>query len=77
MTTRDRYTCQQVFNRLDDYLDRELSAEESQRVTEHLATCAQCLDEYRFEANLRAELKRKLRRLEVPSHLLQSLRQIF
>jgi len=34
-----RYTCEETFRRLEDYVDRELSAEEMERVREHLKTC--------------------------------------
>ena len=38
----DRFTCEEIFARLDDYLDRELSADEMRMVKEHLETCAAC-----------------------------------
>jgi len=66
----DRFTCEDVFRRLDDYVDRELSEDESARVREHLAICAECAMEYRFEDQLLATLKDKLRRLAVPADLL-------
>lgn len=62
----DRYTCEQVFARINDYLDRELSAEEMALVQEHLDTCAQCAREYAFEGTVLQELKEKLRRLDLP-----------
>jgi len=66
----DRYTCEEVFERLDDYLDRELTGEEMRLVREHLETCAQCASEYRFEAAVLNGVKSKLRRLAVPSDLM-------
>ena len=66
----DRFTCEEVFARLDDYLDRELTGEEMRLVREHLATCAACASEYRFEAGVLEGVREKLRRLAVPSDLM-------
>ncbi len=66
----DRYSCREVFLRLDDYVDRELPPEEVARVREHVESCALCLEEYTFEASLLAELRPKLARVAAPSDLL-------
>ncbi len=50
MTRTDRMTCEEVFQRLDDYLDRELTPDEARMVKEHLDTCAACAAEHRFES---------------------------
>lgn len=75
----DRFTCEDLFRRLDDYLDRELSGEEGERIREHLEACAQCAMEYEFEGQLLTALKEKLRRIAAPPDLLarisRSLRQ--
>jgi anti-sigma factor (TIGR02949 family) len=65
----DRYSCEEMFRRLDDYLDRELSAEETRVVEAHLEICALCATEYAFEAGMLREVKKKLRRIEVPASL--------
>ncbi len=65
----DRYTCEEVFRRLDDYVDRELSPEETRLVEAHLETCAQCASEYAFEGGVLDGLRRKLRRIEAPADL--------
>jgi len=52
MTHLNRYTCEEAFRRLDDYLDRELSAEEMTLVHEHLDICAGCAREFNFEASV-------------------------
>lgn len=70
MRTIERLTCDEVLRRLDDYLDRELSAEETRRVREHLESCAVCVGEYRFEAGVLEELRRKLERITAPPDLL-------
>jgi len=73
----DRATCEQVFRRLDDYLDRELSPTERTRVEEHLQFCEMCASEYRFEASFLVQVREKVRRIaappEVRSRLLQRI----
>jgi anti-sigma factor (TIGR02949 family) len=73
MSATDPYTCEQVFRRLDDYVDRELTAEEIDRVEEHLATCAQCASEARFERGLVDGLKAKIRQIDVPVSLVAKI----
>jgi anti-sigma factor (TIGR02949 family) len=65
-----RYTCEEMFRRLDDYLDRELGPVEMRRVREHLETCAACASEYEFEGSVLAEVRTKLRRISAPVELL-------
>lgn len=65
----DRYTCEQVFRRLDDYLDGRLPPDEVERIDEHLALCQVCVAEYRFEGDLLEALRQKLRSVSLPSGL--------
>jgi len=76
MSAVDRYTCEEVFRRLNDYLDRELSAAEMALVKEHLDTCAQCASEHAFEASILRELKSKLRRIDLPQSLIDKVAAI-
>ena len=76
MSAVDRYTCEEVFRRLNDYLDRELSPAEMAMVQEHLETCAQCASEHAFEASVLRELKAKLRRIDVPQSLIEKVEAI-
>lgn len=76
MGALDRYTCEQVFHLLDDYVDRELAPDEIERVEQHLATCAQCASESRFEHNLLEGLKSKIRQIEVPRSALERVEAI-
>lgn len=69
-----RLSCEEVFSRLDDYLDRELKAEEMARVREHLETCAACAAEYRFESSVIQGVRNKLEHLAMPSDLLAKIR---
>ena len=69
----DRFTCEEVFVRLDDYLDRELTRDELRLVREHLETCAACASEHRFEPGVLNSVKEKLRRLAVPEDLMAKI----
>jgi anti-sigma factor (TIGR02949 family) len=75
MPASDRYTCEEVFERLDDYLDRELRPEEMQMVQAHLEACARCASEHRFESGIIQGVREKLKRLAVPPDLMQKIRQ--
>lgn len=69
MNTPSRLTCEQIFARLDDYVDRELSVQEMALVRDHLDTCAQCAGEHRFEATFIDDVRSKLVRIDVPTGL--------
>ena len=69
MTHLSRYTCEEAFRRLDDYLDRELSTEEMALVKEHLEICAGCAREFNFEESLLNGVRSKLRQIELPPTL--------
>ena len=69
MTPLNRYTCEEAFRRLDDYLDRELSSEETVLVREHLEICAGCAREFNFEASVLTGVREKLRQIDVPESL--------
>jgi anti-sigma factor (TIGR02949 family) len=73
MTDRSSLTCIEVFNRLDDFLDRNLSDEEVALVARHLDECLMCANEYRFEATVLEGLKARLRRIEMPAHIMSSI----
>lgn len=70
MQLPDRYTCEEIFTRLDDYLDRELTPVELRLVREHLETCAACASEHRFELGVLTGVREKLHRLAVPDDLM-------
>lgn len=65
----DRYTCEEMLRRLDDYLDRELTPDETRRVEEHLKDCEACIREFGFEASVLHAVRAKLRDVEVPGTL--------
>lgn len=66
----NRNTCEEAFRRLDDFLDRRLSPEETRLVEEHLQICEACTREFSFEASVLEGVKQKLRQLDTPSDLL-------
>lgn len=76
MASTDRFTCEDVFRQLDAYMDRELDAEDVRRLEEHLETCATCTAEHKFESSLLAGLKQKVRRIAVPSNLMDKVSQL-
>jgi len=69
MSARNRFTCEEAFRRIDDFLDRELSPLEMQLVREHLEICEGCAREFRFEASVIDGVRRKLRQIDVPPSL--------
>ena len=69
MTHLNRYTCEEAFRRLDDYLDRELSTEETVLVREHLEICAGCAREFNFEESVLRGVRTKLRQIDLPASL--------
>lgn len=69
----NRHTCEEAFRRLDDFLDRRLSAEETRLVEEHLQICAACTREFNFESSVLEGVKRKLRHVEAPPDLLSRI----
>ncbi|HKQ19092.1 MAG TPA: zf-HC2 domain-containing protein [Candidatus Eisenbacteria bacterium] len=73
MSSINRLTCEETLRRLDDYLDRELTAQEMIRVREHLETCEVCAREYNFEGKVLLDLKAKLRRVRAPEDLIAKI----
>lgn len=69
----DRYTCEEAFARLSDYLDRALSAEEMRLVREHLETCAVCAREFHYEASVLQEVRNKLDHIDLPPDLISKI----
>ena len=65
----DRLTCEEAFRRLDDYLDRELGADEMALVREHLEICAGCAGEFAFESSVLNGVRSKLLQIDVPASL--------
>lgn len=69
MSPLDRYRCEEVFRRMDEYIDRELAPHEAALVREHLETCAACASEYSFEEHVLLTVRTKLQRVAIPVEL--------
>jgi anti-sigma factor (TIGR02949 family) len=69
----NRFSCEEAFRRLDDYLDRALSETEREKVLEHLEICASCTAEFNFESSIIEGVKRKMRHIEIPADVLSRL----
>jgi len=65
----DRFTCEETFRRLEDYVDRELDPREVERVRQHLETCSVCASEYAFEEKVLRSLRDTMRRISMPPDL--------
>ena len=66
MAASNYLTCLEVFRRLDDFVDRELSDVEMEQVRAHLETCAMCAREARFESGVIERLRSKIRQIDLP-----------
>ena len=69
----DRMTCEDAFRKIDDFLDRELSAQEMQRIQGHLEICAACATEFDFERSVIDGVRSKLRRVRASDDLLKRI----
>lgn len=67
-------SCKETLARLDDYLDRELSARELQQVATHLKICAKCARHYRFERGFIEDLRQKTAHVQAPPDLMNRVR---
>ncbi|MCI0433715.1 MAG: anti-sigma factor [Gemmatimonadetes bacterium] len=75
MSRTGRYTCEDAFRRLDDYLDRALTPDERNSVEAHLRECEACASEFRFESTFVDDVRSKLKRIVAPSDLLERISQ--
>ena len=61
------YSCAEVQERLEDFLDQELSSSEAQRMREHIGSCVSCAGISQWRYNQLAQLRDSIQRLAVPS----------
>jgi anti-sigma factor (TIGR02949 family) len=66
--------CEAILQRLDDYIDRELSADDVQMVEGHLEECFRCASRYRFEIRLIHDIRARLRRIALPGDLMARIK---
>ena len=69
MASFDSDNCGQVFARLADWADRELSSADLAAIDAHLDTCSHCGDEFRFEVQTLAAIKRAVLAAQAPEGL--------
>jgi anti-sigma factor (TIGR02949 family) len=67
--------CEAILQRLDDYIDRELSAGEVLMVERHLEECFRCAAQYRFEIGLIRAIRTRLRRIALPVDFMTRIKQ--
>ncbi|HEY2805259.1 MAG TPA: zf-HC2 domain-containing protein [Gemmatimonadales bacterium] len=60
-------SCAETIKRLDDYLDRELMADDLAAVELHLSRCAMCSEEFKVEKELLDAVRAKLARIRLPA----------
>lgn len=68
--------CDEVTNRLYQYLDRELSEEELREVRLHLDLCPPCQERFEFEENILRLVGRCGRKLSAPPSLVDKVRKL-
>lgn len=68
--------CGDCLERLDAFVDRELTDAEVRELRQHLAECPPCEDRYRFEADLKRLVKVCCEQDRAPVELREKLREI-
>jgi len=65
--------CAEIIRRLDEYVDRSLTPRERRQVEAHLSGCLECAAKFRFETALVGAIRDRLRRIDVPAHLFETV----
>ena len=73
MSQPEKYTCKDAFEKLDDFLDRELSETEIELVKEHLERCKDCAGAYKFEGDMLECVRQKIKHIALPEDLLSKI----
>jgi anti-sigma factor (TIGR02949 family) len=73
MRLAEHSPCAAMIRRLDEYVDRSLTPRELRKVEAHLADCLGCAAQFRFEVALVRSIRERLRRIEVPPHLVENV----
>lgn len=68
--------CRDCLERLDPYLDRELTDSELEEVKQHLAACPPCEDRYQLQVHVKRLVKVCCDQGIAPEHLRSRLKQI-
>ena len=64
----DIYGCREALERLDDYTDRELAPDETEKVAQHLKLCHECARKFKFESELVNGLREKIESVQAPDN---------
>lgn len=67
--------CEEVIDKLLEYLDRELDAETEQALARHMETCRACFTRAEFERKLRARIN-ETGKVKAPDSLRRRVRAI-
>ncbi len=73
MNNDDCLSCEEALQRLDDYVDRELSSTDVEEIKGHLDACNDCSQHFTFEQRIVEEVRTKLVRLDIPNDLRQKV----
>ena len=74
MSGPDKCSCREAFEKLDDYLFRELTPEEIARLEQHLCECIHCANAYKFEGKMLECVKKKIEQIALPADLRDRVR---
>ena len=80
MTTRPAdqpWRCDEVRERLYDYLDLELEPEEKAAVARHVEGCETCRRQFEFEDQFLTRMRLAARTLEAPPRLRDRIAELF
>jgi mycothiol system anti-sigma-R factor len=61
--------CSEALHRVYEYLDGEMTPEDTSKIRQHLEACAPCLEEYDLDQALKALVKRSCACEEAPVEL--------
>jgi mycothiol system anti-sigma-R factor len=62
----DHTDCSETLHRVYEYLDGEMTMDDTHRIAEHLERCAPCFEQYNLDKALKALVKRSCQCEEAP-----------
>ncbi|MEY3805586.1 MAG: anti-sigma factor [Actinomycetota bacterium] len=69
--------CQETLKELERFLDSELPKDRSEQILSHLKICSDCQGAFEFHAELRAAIRTKAQKDELPEGFLDRLKGCF
>ncbi len=67
------HDCSETLHRLYEYLDGEMTPDDTARITKHLQECAPCMEQHDVEAAIKALVKRSCTQEKAPVALRASI----